>query len=147
MKYAEAFLEGLLKEAGIQDFLRSQSEGSKAIRASDHGLKRFLASREHVDERLDRGLAGAAKVGIPATAAGALIGAGLALLLDGDPLAGAGLGAILAGSGGAAIGQASGQLEADEQALTRSGLKGGMPNPARFALPYLVSSVLADPGH
>jgi hypothetical protein len=147
----EAFIEGMIKGASVSDVLKSQlanqSEGSAAISSADHGVGRLLASREHIDERLTRGLAGATQVGIPATAAGALIGAGLALLLDDDPMAGAGLGAVLVGSGGAAVGQASGQLEADAHALDRAGLHGSIPNPTRFALPYPVATAIADTGH
>jgi len=146
MKHFDAFLEGFLKQAGIQEILQDQLAASKAVSAGS-GPKRLLASREHVDDRLSHGLSGAASVGIPATAAGALIGAGLAMLMDGDPMAGAGLGAVLLGSSGAAVGQAAGQLKADEQALERAGLESKVPNPARFALPYPVASVLADPGH
>ena len=142
-----AFIDGMLKHAGLRDVVQGQVDGSHALSGVDHGIRQILASREHVDDRLAHGLAGAAQFGIPATAAGALIGAGLAMLLDNDPLAGAGLGAVLLGTSSAAVGQVSGQLDSDANTLEQAGLKGSIPNPTRFALPYHNASLLADPGH
>ena len=103
------FFEGFEKRAAEEPTWWEKQKGvNRAMRASDKGFGKILASDELVGSRMKKGLGGAAAGGLGGAAAGGRKGALI--------------GALLGGGLGASVGQTVGHYKADKKYLGKRGI-------------------------
>ena len=103
------FFEGFEKRAAEEPTWWEKQKGvNRAMRASDKGFGKILASDELVGSRMKKGLGGAAAGGLGGAAAGGRKGALIR--------------ALLGGGLGASVGQTVGHYKADKKYLGKRGI-------------------------
>jgi len=111
------FFEGFEKRAAEEPTWWEKQKGvHRAMRASDKGFRKVLASDELVGSRMKKSLSGAVVGGLGGAAAGGLGRAAL------GGRRGALMGALLGGGLGSLAGQAVGQYKADKEYLGKRGI-------------------------